>query len=126
MYAVIFEVKPTSEGKEEYLAIAASLREFLEGRDGFISIERFQSLTDEGKVLSLSFWRDEQAIRIDQRDCVADLLHRRHARREDDRAALSVGVAQQRIVRKRGRGHFVGRRIEGFDKIDGRFIPAGG
>lgn len=62
MYAVIFEVTPTVEGKEEYMKIAASLRGFLEGRDGFISIERFQSLVDDGKILSLSFWRDEAAI----------------------------------------------------------------
>ena len=44
------------------LAIATELRAFIEGRDGFISIERFQSLVDEEKVLSLSFWRDEAAI----------------------------------------------------------------
>ncbi len=62
MLAVIFEVHPTVEGKAEYLQIAAELRTFLENRDGFISIERFQSLVDEGKVLSLSFWRDEAAI----------------------------------------------------------------
>jgi len=62
MLAVIFEVQPTKEGRDEYLAIAAELRTFLEGRDGFISIERFQSLVDKEKVLSLSFWRDEAAI----------------------------------------------------------------
>lgn len=62
MLAVIFEVYPSEEGREEYLRIAAELRGFLEGRDGFISIERFQSLVDEGKVLSLSFWRDEAAV----------------------------------------------------------------
>ena len=62
MIAVIFEVWPTAEGKEEYLKIAAELRELLEERDGFISVERFESLTDEGKILSLSFWRDEAAI----------------------------------------------------------------
>ena len=62
MVAVIFEVKPTSEGKSEYLEIASELRAFLENRDGFISIERFQSLSEEGKILSLSFWRDESAI----------------------------------------------------------------
>jgi heme-degrading monooxygenase HmoA len=45
------------------LGIAAELRQFLQDRDGFISIERFQSLTEEGKLLSLSFWRDEEAIR---------------------------------------------------------------
>ncbi len=63
MLAVIFEVYPTAKGKREYLEIAAELRGFLENRDGFISIERFQSLTDEGKILSLSFWRDEDAIK---------------------------------------------------------------
>ena len=45
-----------------YFEIAAELRRFLENREGFISIERFQSLTDEGKILSLSFWRDESAV----------------------------------------------------------------
>ena len=62
MVAVIFEVKPKIEGKEEYMTIAAGLRSFLENRDGFISIERFQSLSEEGKILSLSFWQDEAAI----------------------------------------------------------------
>ena len=62
MHAVIFEVWPKEEGRQEYLDIAAALRPRLEKIDGFISIERFQSLTDPGKVLSLSFWRDEAAI----------------------------------------------------------------
>ena len=62
MYAVIFEVIPTPEGKVEYLTIAAQLRIFLEEQDGLISIERFQSLSDTGKLLSLSFWRDEESI----------------------------------------------------------------
>jgi len=62
MFVVIFEVYPTTEGMAEYLEIAAELRGFLENRDGFISIERFQSLSEEGKILSLSFWRDEEAI----------------------------------------------------------------
>ncbi|MEW8288541.1 MAG: antibiotic biosynthesis monooxygenase [Candidatus Thiodiazotropha endolucinida] len=62
MLAVIFEVYPTDTGKDEYLSIAADLRKFLEDRDGFISIERFKSLVDEKKILSLSFWRDETAV----------------------------------------------------------------
>jgi len=62
MIAVIFEVKIRSDKKEEYLKIASELRSFLENREGFISIERFQSLSEEGKVLSLSFWEDENAI----------------------------------------------------------------
>ncbi len=63
MLAVIFEVYPSAEGKAEYLQIAAELRGFLQDRDGFISIERFQSLSEEGKILSLSFWRDEEAAK---------------------------------------------------------------
>lgn len=62
MLAVIFEVIPTGEGKAEYLRLAAELRTLLEDTDGLISIERFQSLTDEHKILSLSFWRDEESI----------------------------------------------------------------
>ena len=62
MIAVIFEVWPADGRKEDYLDIAASLRSELDGRDGFISIERFQSLTDPKKLLSLSFWRDEAAV----------------------------------------------------------------
>ena len=64
MYAVIFEVYPTKNGKDEYLKIASNLKEFLQNREGFISIERFQSLVDENKLLSLSFWEDEKAIEI--------------------------------------------------------------
>ena len=63
MYAVIFEVKPKDEGKEEYLNIASELRKFLEDQEGFISIERFQSLIDQDKILSLSFWDSEAAIK---------------------------------------------------------------
>ena len=62
MYAVIFEVEPEPERRQDYLDIAARLRPELEKIDGFISIERFQSLTNDGKILSLSFWRDEDAI----------------------------------------------------------------
>ncbi|AXB55288.1 antibiotic biosynthesis monooxygenase family protein [Flavobacterium fluviale] len=62
MIAVIFEVIPNEGKKEEYLDIAASLRPELNSIDGFISIERFQSLNDPGKILSLSFWKDEESI----------------------------------------------------------------
>ncbi|WP_320172849.1 antibiotic biosynthesis monooxygenase [Maridesulfovibrio sp.] len=62
MYAVIFEVYPKTDGKQEYFEIATRVRSFLENREGFISIERFQSLNDEEKILSLSFWEDEDAI----------------------------------------------------------------
>jgi len=62
MIAVIFEVWPADGRKEHYLDLAQRLRDDLQGMDGFISVERFQSLTDPGKLLSLSFWRDEQAV----------------------------------------------------------------
>ena len=62
MIAVIFEVYPAKGKTEEYLDIATELKPQLEKIDGFISIERFSSLVEEGKVLSLSFWRDEEAI----------------------------------------------------------------
>lgn len=62
MIAVIFEVWPEPKHKQTYLDIAAELRPLLDGIEGFISIERFESLSEPGKVLSLSFWRDEDAI----------------------------------------------------------------
>lgn len=62
MIAVIFEVTPASGQQQTYLDLAASLRPELDRMDGFISIERFSSLTQEGKILSLSFWRDEAAV----------------------------------------------------------------
>ncbi|MFH6995700.1 antibiotic biosynthesis monooxygenase family protein [Flavobacterium sp. FlaQc-48] len=62
MIAVIFEVIPNEGKKEEYLDIAASLRPELDLIEGFISIERFQSFSNPEKVLSLSFWKDEESI----------------------------------------------------------------
>ncbi|MDY0207631.1 MAG: antibiotic biosynthesis monooxygenase [Pseudomonas sp.] len=62
MIAVIFEVQPIKEKYQEYLDIAAELRPLLQEIDGFLSIERFSSLAEDGKILSLSFWRDEKAI----------------------------------------------------------------
>ncbi|BDY05530.1 antibiotic biosynthesis monooxygenase [Ferrimonas sp. YFM] len=62
MYAVIFEVTPLAAGRGQYLDIAAGLKEKLSGLEGFISIERFQSLTQDNKLLSLSFWESEEAI----------------------------------------------------------------
>lgn len=62
MIAVIFEVVPGPGQKDAYLDAAAGLRPMLDGFDGFISIERFESLSQPGKLLSLSFWRDEAAV----------------------------------------------------------------
>jgi heme-degrading monooxygenase HmoA len=63
MIAVIFEVEVQPERTKVYLDLAAALRPQLETIDGFLSIERFESLSSEGKLLSLSFWRDEEAVR---------------------------------------------------------------
>ena len=63
MIAVIFEVTPRPDRMQAYLDAAASLKPLLAEVEGFISIERFQSLTDPAKLVSLSFWRDEEAVR---------------------------------------------------------------
>jgi heme-degrading monooxygenase HmoA len=63
MVVVIFEVWPAPGRAPEYLDLAAKLRPELEKIDGFVSIERFESLTTKGKILSLSSWRDEEAVR---------------------------------------------------------------
>ncbi len=63
MIAVIFELTPREGRRDAYLARAADLKPLLKDVDGFISVERFESLTEKGKLLSLSFWRDEQALR---------------------------------------------------------------
>ena len=63
MIAVIFEVQPRPEHRGAYLDTAVRLKPILESIDGFISVERFESLTNPGKILSLSLWRDDDAIR---------------------------------------------------------------
>ena len=63
MIAVIFEATPHPDRKDAYFDTAAELRPMLAQIDGFISIERFESLSTPGKVLSLSYWRDVQAVR---------------------------------------------------------------
>ncbi|WP_444937933.1 antibiotic biosynthesis monooxygenase family protein [Microbulbifer sp. JMSA002] len=62
MIAVIFEVKPKNDSKEVYFSKARKLRKYLKNINGFISVERFQSLNNPDNFLSLSFWRDEQAV----------------------------------------------------------------
>lgn len=62
MIAVLFEAWPAPGRQEHYLNLAAALRSELDDMDGFISIERFQSLAEPGKLLSLSFWRDDAAV----------------------------------------------------------------
>jgi len=62
MFAVIFEVEPEKENVQEYFDLAVELLPELEKIDGFISVERFTSMYNEGKYLSVSFWRDENAL----------------------------------------------------------------
>jgi heme-degrading monooxygenase HmoA len=62
MIAVIFEVWAEGAHRDEYLAVASRLKSELVRMDGFVSIERFESLAEPGKILSLSFWRDEEAV----------------------------------------------------------------
>jgi heme-degrading monooxygenase HmoA len=62
MIAVIFEVEPADGCRDTYLDLAAVLRRDLTDFEGFVSIERFESLVTPGKILSLSFWRDEEAV----------------------------------------------------------------
>jgi len=62
MIAVLFEVQLAPGRAADYLAEAAALREALEAIEGFISVERYQSLVDPDRLLSLSFWRDEEAV----------------------------------------------------------------
>ena len=63
MIAVIFEFRPAEGRAAEYFELAASLRSELQTVDGFLSIERFRSVTDPGKFVSLSFWRNEDSVR---------------------------------------------------------------
>ena len=63
MIAVLFEARAQPAHQARYLQLAAGLKPLLADIDGFIDIERFQSLTHDGKILSLSWWRDEEAIR---------------------------------------------------------------
>ncbi len=59
---VLFEVKPTKEGMKRYLDLAAMLKPLLEGFEGFIRMERFSSLNEEGKLLSMNVWKSEEAV----------------------------------------------------------------
>ena len=82
MIAVIFEVEPADGRRQIYLDLAAALKPRLEAMDGFMSIERFESLTQPGKILSLSFWRDEAAV----------LRWRRHEQHREAQVAGRTGI----------------------------------
>ena len=84
MIAVIFELVPGAGQAGRYFEIAAELKPVLEQIDGFISVERFESLATPGRFLSLSFWRDEDAVRAWR----THALHR--AGQAEGRAAVFV------------------------------------
>jgi heme-degrading monooxygenase HmoA len=88
MIAVIFEVWPAAGRRDDYLELAASLRPDLERIDGFLSVERFQSLSDPRKLLALSLWRDEEAVKRWRND-------KRH--RESQAAARASIFADYRL-----------------------------
>lgn len=82
MIAIIFEVRPAEGRKDDYLQIAASLREDVKAVDGFLSVERFESITQPGKMLSLSFFRDEAAVEAWRK------LHRHRAAQQAGRGGV--------------------------------------
>ena len=98
MIAVIFEVEPAEGRRDAYLGIAAELRPLLDGIDGFVSIERFQSLADPDRVLSLSFWRDEEAVKAWRN--TAEHRHAQQAGRGGIFAAYRLRIAH--VVRDYG------------------------
>ena len=63
MFVVVFEVEPRPGREQEYLALAAELRAEVEKLEGFISVERFQSLAKQNRLVSISYWRDAEAVR---------------------------------------------------------------
>jgi heme-degrading monooxygenase HmoA len=98
MIAVLFEVEPKAKHVKTYFDFAAELRPLVEQVDGFLSIERFESVTQPGKFLSLSYWRDEAAIRKWR-----DLPEHRHAQdagRSELFTSYRIRVAQ--VVRDYG------------------------
>jgi len=98
MYAVIFEVVPRQGREQDYLAVAQSLRDELEKIDGFVSVERFASLHNEGKILSLSFWRDEAAVERWR----THLQHRAAQRRGREELFADYRIRVASIVRDYG------------------------
>jgi heme-degrading monooxygenase HmoA len=100
MIAVIFEVEPAAEGREAYLNLAASLKPLVEGIDGFLGVERFESLTTPGKLLALSWWRDEEAVRAWRETSE----HREAQRKGRERLFSSYRIRVAEVVRDYGRG----------------------
>jgi len=109
MIAVIFEVTVQPGRARRYFDLAASLRAELRGIDGFLSVERFQSLTTDNKYVSLSFWRDRDALE-------AWFCHRAHAKAQAEGRA---GIFQDYRIR-------VAEVFRDYDMAAGRPALSGG
>lgn len=95
MYAVLFEVKIVDDKKAAYLEQAASLKKMLAKQQGCISIERFESLAEENKLLSLSFWENEESITEWK-----DLIQHKNAQQFGrDRIFSSYRIRVARVIR---------------------------
>jgi heme-degrading monooxygenase HmoA len=103
MIAVLFEAWPAEGQQSHYLDLAAALRPELDQIDGFLSIERFESLAEAGKLLSLSFWRDEAAV-ADWRNTAAHRAIQAEGRRgvfSDYRLRIAEVIRDYGIVDRR-------------------------
>ena len=98
MIAVIFEVSPRPGRADRYFDLAADLRCELEKIDGFVSVERFESVSTPGKYVSLSFWRDEEAVRAWREH----LGHREAQRRGQQEIFADYRIRVARVVRDYG------------------------
>ena len=112
MIAVIFEVWPEEGRTQDYLDIAAELRPLVEEFDGFISIERFESLTEKGKYLSLSYWRDEDAV----------TAWRQVAEHRNAQAAGRAGIFRDYRLRVASVMRDYGMRARGETPADSRIV----
>ncbi|MFN8059168.1 MAG: antibiotic biosynthesis monooxygenase [Vicinamibacterales bacterium] len=112
MIVVLFEVWPHEESRQTYFDIAAQLRADLENQPGFISVERFESLSAPGKILSMSFWRDEDAVaqwRRREKHLEAQLNGRAHLFRAYDIRVAEVLRAYGMHDRAQAPSDFAGR-----------------
>jgi heme-degrading monooxygenase HmoA len=98
MIAVLFELSPKEGRREDYLEAAAALRPMLEQIEGFVSIERFQSLANPDKLLSLSYWKDEDAVRRWR----TFEVHRRAQTRGRDELFVDYRLRVTRVLRDYG------------------------
>jgi heme-degrading monooxygenase HmoA len=95
MMVVVFQVTMCEGRAQDYFDLAAELRPELERIDGFISVERFQSLAEPGKYVSLSFWRDEAAIEAWR----AERRHRQAQRRGKREIFADFRISVAEVVR---------------------------